>query len=445
MFGGTKMTDQKVADNDLQEINKQREDDQSTVLFNAIFEAAQTGLLIIDSSNKQIMDVNPKAAHTLGHTVDEMLGEMIHKYMPPHRQQGCPFHDNPDISQSGILKLQNSQGHLVPVMFSLTSLTDEFSNLIVFSFLDISERISTENELRESHDKLQQANNQLKDHKDRIVQSEKLASIGQLAAGVAHEINNPVGYVTSNLGTINEYIDTMKAAIDLYRKMADMPLDDLAQRESILEQIQELENEEDLDFILEDTEKVMSESMEGVHRVAEIVQNLKSFAREDSDSRGPHNINDGIEAMIKMVWNELKYNCTIVREFGQVPVFQCHKGQINQVIMNMLVNASHAMPEGGGTITIGTSVVEGKLKICISDDGSGIPEEILPRIFDPFYTTKDVGKGTGLGLSISHGIILDHSGTIEVESEMGAGTSFIIYLPLTPITCGDDLHSELIG
>jgi signal transduction histidine kinase len=131
--------------------------------------------------------------------------------------------------------------------------------------------------------------------------------------------------------------------------------------------------------------------VEGVKRVAEIVQNLKSFAREDSPERKPHDINEGIEAMIRMVWNQFKYTRTVERDYGQVPVVQCHPGQINQVVMNMLVNASQAMPEEGGTVRVATAVVGGELEITIADNGKGIPAEILPRIFDPFFTTRDVG------------------------------------------------------
>lgn len=438
------MSDHTIVVETEREARSQREAQQSTLLFNAIFDAAQTGLLILDTDNRQIMDVNPTAAKTLHYNVDELLGEQIHKCMPAKRQSNCPFHDSEKTGESGILNLLTSCGKQIPVMFSTTFLQDDFSNLVVFSFLDISEHTATEKKLRESRDKLQAANTQLKVHKDRIVQSEKLASIGQLAAGVAHEINNPVGYVTSNLGTISEYIDTMKSVIDYYQQLTKLDAGEAEKIKYIKDSIHEIEEDEDLEFIIEDCEKVMAESMEGVHRVAEIVQNLKSFAREDSDARGPHNINDGIDAMIKMVWNELKYSCEIVKEFDQIPVVQCHKGQVNQVIMNMLVNASHAMPEGGGIITVGTSVKDGKLEISIADNGSGIPEDVLSKIFDPFFTTKDVGKGTGLGLSISHGIIFDHEGTIEVDSEVGKGTTFRIYLPMGTVST-ENPDEELIG
>lgn len=420
---------------------EQREAQERADLYNSVFDVAQTGLIIIDSSNHQIMDINIMAALTLGYEVPELLGQPIHQCMPEEPQSNCPFHLGSKQDHSGTLKLQAADGSGIPVMFSTTRLGEIYANFVIFSFLDISEQMAVENELRNSHSQLEHANKQLKDHKNRIVQSEKLASIGQLAAGVAHEINNPVGYVTSNLGTISEYIETMKSVIELHEKLNNLGLDDEIERKNLLGAIKYIQDDEDLDFILEDCDNVMKESMEGVHRVAEIVQNLKSFAREDSDVHAPQDINEGIDAMIKMVWNELKYHCEIVREFGDVPVVQCHRGQINQVFMNMLVNASHAMPPEGGLITIGTSVQGSRLEIRIADNGSGIPPEALSKIFDPFFTTKDVGKGTGLGLSISHGIILDHGGSIEVDSELGKGSEFRIYLPLAE--CSPD--EELIG
>jgi len=271
------------------------------------------------------------------------------------------------------------------------------------------------------------AREKLKAHKDQIVQSEKMASIGQLAAGVAHEINNPVGYVTSNLGTVTEYAATMRKLLQMYGELEGADESAAAELRS---SINDLREEEDLEFILGDLDNLLGESMEGVKRVTEIVQNLKSFAREDSGEKRPYDVNDGVEAMIKMVWNELKYLCQIERDLGEVPVLHCQAGQVNQVIMNMLVNASHAMPEEGGTVTISTRQVGDEVEIAIADDGCGIPPDIVSRIFDPFFTTKDVGKGTGLGLAISHGIITDHGGRIEVDSKPGAGTTFHIFLPV---------------
>ena len=413
----------------------QRDLREGVAFSQAIFNAALTGLLVINTDLRQIMHANQAAARTLGYRSDDLIGELASTVIPEARQgTGDCCVVSGYQNEEGFLI--HKDGHPVPVIRSLCLVDHGESPMVVFSFLDITERKRAEHRLQESCNQLEAANEQLKHHKNQIVQSEKLASIGQLAAGVAHEINNPIGFISSNLGTILEYADTMRALIRLYgeRDAAD-PADPA--RGELDRKIAAIKEEDDLDFILDDLDGVLSESMEGVKRVAEIVQNLKSFAREDSPERRPHDINEGIEAMIRMVWNQLKYTCTVERDYGQVPVVQCHPGQINQVVMNMLVNASQAMPEEGGAVRVATAVVGGELEITIADNGKGIPPEILPRIFDPFFTTKDVGKGTGLGLSISHGIIQDHRGRIEGASEPGRGTEFRIYLPLTGDAGGD--------
>jgi PAS domain S-box-containing protein len=403
----------------------------------AIFNAAQTGLLVIDTDLHQIMDANRAAGEILGYPVHDLIGEIVANVFP-----GACQEEQAALTSGGEIRNQESEmvhrdGRRIPVIRSLVRATPDRPNLVVFSFLDIAARKLAESRLQESNQQLSHANEQLKKHKDQIVQSEKLASIGQLAAGVAHEINNPVGFVTSNLGTIKEYVDVLRNLLELHGRLADLDPADAAARADLCAQIAAIKEQEDLDYVLADLESVLGESMEGVRRVAEIVQNLKSFARDDTKARRPHDINDGIEAMIKMVWNQLKYTCKVERNYGEVPVVQCHPGQINQVIMNILVNASQAMPPAGGTITVGTAVVDGELEISIADTGLGIPAENLKRIFDPFFTTKEVGKGTGLGLSISHGIIQDHGGRIAVTSEVGKGTTFRIFLPLAGVPAED--------
>ncbi len=402
----------------------------------AIFNAAQTGLMVVDIGHEQIMDANLTAATILGYEIDELIGNLVTPFCPPHCEEIRRTMMAEGMVRDMETTLLHKDGHEVPVILSLTRVRQKGGQQAVLSFLDISERKAAEEALRRSHRDLALANEELKRHKDQVVQSEKLASIGQLAAGVAHEINNPVGFVTSNLGTLSEYVDTMAALLRLYTDLEEAAAEE--RREQLRGEIRTLKEEEDLEFILEDVENVLTESMEGVHRVAEIVQNLKSFARSDSKESQEYDVNEGIEAMIKMVWNELKYNCEVRREYGEIPSVRCHAGQINQVIMNMLVNASHAMPPGGGTITVGTRQVDDEIEIRIADTGQGIPQDIINRIFDPFFTTKDVGKGTGLGLSISHGIIQDHGGRIEVESEVGKGTTFRIYLPLSAPGAGEE-------
>ena len=415
----------------------------------SLFQATQTGMLIIQKETGQIMDANLAAAEILGCGVDDLIGHLTHHFLGAG--SSCDRLDwAPSTNEHNVpAEMRHRSGHLIPVLRSVTNLTGNNEGIILFGFLDITARKNAEDELRMSHAQLTKAMAELQQHKNRIVQSEKLASIGQLAAGVAHEINNPVGYVTSNLGTISEYAETMKSALELYTELDGLPCDQVEKREVLRDQIRTIRQEEDLEFILQDVENVMTESMEGVHRVAEIVQNLKSFAREDSAQKSLHDVNEGIEAMIKVVWNELKYRCRVETDLGDIPFVEGHGGQINQVVMNMLVNAAQAMPEEGGELKVTTRCRDDRVEIAVADNGCGMSEETMGRIFDPFFTTKGVGQGTGLGLSISHGIIQDHQGWIEVESEPGQGTTFRVFLPAAPADTEPTVplgpEEELIG
>ena len=306
---------------------------------------------------------------------------------------------------------------------------EEIGNAVAFGL----HSIKAEEELEESRKVLEETNRKLKESHSQLVQSEKMASIGQLAAGVAHEINNPVGFVMSNLGTMTNYIATIKRLLSEYEKICDevRQSGSDAQKE-IVGWIDDFQVSEDIPFVMGDMDDLLSESVDGTERMRDIVQNLKSFARIDEVTVQQADINGCIEATLKIVWNELKYKCTVHKNLGDIPRIKCQPGKLNQVFMNLLVNASQAIEEKGD-ITIETSETEDGILVRFSDTGSGIPANKLSRIFDPFFTTKEVGKGTGLGLAISYGIIEEHKGTIEVESEVGKGTTFSIRLPLEGI------------
>ena len=277
----------------------------------------------------------------------------------------------------------------------------------------------------------QEANQKLKENQAHMVHSEKLASLGQLAAGVAHEINNPIGFVTSNLGTLSEYTEIFTRLLDAHQTLIDqLAPDQRATHQGVLRRIDDLREEEDLDFLREDVGDLLAESLNGLHRVKEIVQGLKSFARLDEADMQVTDVNECIEATLTVISNEIKYRCEVHKKLCALPQIRCYPGQLNQVFMNLLMNAVHAIEEHG-EITIETQALEGEVIIRISDTGKGIPAEIIPKLFNPFFTTKPVGQGTGLGLSISYGIIQKHGGRIEVESEVGRGTTFTIYLPIT--------------
>ncbi len=403
---------------------------ESEEFSRAVFQSSQTGLVIVHRSTRQIMDANPTAAHLLGYELDDLVGLLFDEIIAGGCEDACLLDQPENRSLDTSAEMVHRNGHRIPVLHSVTHVEENNSGVVLFGFLDITARKMAEDKLCESHEKLRRALSELEEHKDRIVQSEKMASIGQLAAGVAHEINNPIGFVTSNLGTLSEYMDTLKAMLLLHEQRAALPPGDQAEREDLLAKIARIREDEDLAFILSDLDNVMEETMEGLVRVSEIVQNLKSFARKDRSGHSRHDVNAGIEAMVKVVWNELKYRCRVDLNLGDIPPVLGHGGKINQVLMNMMVNAAHAMPPEGGVLTVTTEQDDEWVVIRVTDNGCGMNDEVLSRIFDPFFTTKEVGSGTGLGLSISHGIIQDHGGHIDVDSTPGLGTTFRITLPI---------------
>lgn len=263
-----------------------------------------------------------------------------------------------------------------------------------------------------------------------LLQQEKLASIGQLAAGVAHEINNPIAYIQSNLQALERYMQSIAEVIQKIRRLPDLTSSE--DEESVLADLKQTVSNADLEFILDDIKQLLPQSLEGVVRIRKIVNDLKGFSRADESKREIVDIHDCIEAALNIVWNELKYHVTLNRRYGELPRIDCYPQQLTQVFMNLLINAGQAIPERG-EITIRTVYENERLILRFIDTGTGIPAELLPSIFDPFFTTKEVGKGTGLGLNIAYRIIEKHKGVIRVESKVGAGTEFIIELPLTDL------------
>lgn len=300
---------------------------------------------------------------------------------------------------------------------------------------DIMRRMAIEKEMQRRLIEVTELNIKLHDTQDKLVQSqqqlvqnEKLASIGQLAAGVAHEINNPIGYVFSNLGSLQSYVKDILKLVDAYVVAEPEIATEDARRA-----LAELRRRVDLDYLKTDVLDLMRESREGIERVRKIVQDLKDFSHVDASSDWQWaDLHRGLESTLNVVNNEIKYRSDVKRSFGDLPQIQCLPSQLNQVFMNLLVNAAQAMdPEVRGTISVSTGVEDDEhVWIEITDDGCGIPPEVLGRIFDPFFTTKPIGKGTGLGLSLSYGIIQKHHGRIEVRSIPGSGTTFRIVLPV---------------
>lgn len=279
--------------------------------------------------------------------------------------------------------------------------------------------------LEEEKAQQQQLIQRLEEAQNQLLQSEKMAAIGQLAAGVAHEINNPVGFIFSNLQTLQEYLQKMGKYIDLLGKIIDkVPQNTLHAMKADYVQRNQLE------MVLSDCPELVAESLEGADRVMAIVKSLKEFSHVDSTDWQEADITQGIESTLRILSNELKYKAEVVRHYApDLPHIYCQPMQLNQVFMNLLVNAAQAI-ETFGKIEVSVREVDNALEIKVQDSGSGIAPEHLKRIFEPFFTTKPVGKGTGLGLSLSYSIIHRHQGQIKVTSEIGKGTCFTLHLPL---------------
>ncbi len=267
---------------------------------------------------------------------------------------------------------------------------------------------------------LEQALNELKATQSQMLQNEKMATVGQLAAGVAHEINNPTGFVTSNLSSLEKYVQRLTDFVALLQE---------AVAPEKLEEISRQRKKMKIDHINADIHDLIRESLDGTERIKKIVMSLKNFSRTDHEEYGPADINDCLESTLNVVWNELKYKATVEKEYGELPQIQCYAQQLNQVFMNLLVNGAQAIEEQG-VITIKTWHDEDNVFISIADTGKGMDEQTLAHIFEPFFTTKPELKGTGLGLPVSYGIIKKHGGRIDVKSESGKGSKFSVFLPV---------------
>ena len=296
---------------------------------------------------------------------------------------------------------------------------------VIGSLLDITERKSMEQALHKEKEEQKALIKKLHEAREQLLQNEKMAAIGQLAAGVAHEINNPIGYINSNLHTLLNYTRGLIELVQLYQ--VSEPL--LTSYPEILSLIHSVKQKIDLDYTKIDILELLDESQEGAGRVKQIVQDLKEFSHVDESEWQKTDLHKGLDSTLNIARNEIKYKAEIVKNYGEIPLVECIASQINQVFMNLLVNAAHAV-EDNGVITLSSGCENGQVWIEVKDNGKGIAPDVLSRIFDPFYTTKPVGVGTGLGLSLSYNIINKHGGHIDVESTPKQGACFRVWLPV---------------
>lgn len=273
---------------------------------------------------------------------------------------------------------------------------------------------------------------QIKSLQTTVIQNEKMAGIGLLSAGIAHEINNPLGFIKSNIETMTKYIDKMEGFHKIICSL--LSSDEAEENKAILEKLAEYSKKNKINMVYEDLPELISETLDGVQRISKIVKSLLSFSRKlEINELEDYDLNKGITDTLTVAYNEIKYYASVEQEFGDIPIIKAKSGEINQVLLNIIMNAVYAVKEKkiSGVIKIKTYSDNEYVCCEISDNGGGIPQELISRIFEPFFTTKPVGKGTGLGLSISYDIIVNkHKGRLDVKTEHDKGTVFTIYLPI---------------
>lgn len=321
---------------------------------------------------------------------------------------------------------------------------DEWDEEILLNYaaeaVHVLEHTDLLNRLKERNTVLEAAQRDMQDAHQKVLQSEKMACIGQLAAGVAHEINNPVGYIGSNIGSLQRYLNGLFDILEAYEALETL----VDPSHQAVQRLAAIKHRIDFSFLKQDIVNVLKECEEGMGRVKRIVKDLKDFSHADDEDWEWIDLRIGIESTLNVVWNEIKYKAEVRKEFEEIPHVQCMPGQLNQVWMNLLVNAAQAITDRG-VITIRTKVhQEGKVCVEIEDTGGGIKPEHVAKIFDPFFTTKPVGKGTGLGLSVSFGIVQTHHGQITVENQIGKGALFRVLLPVNQGADRDSVEGRKI-
>jgi two-component system, NtrC family, sensor kinase len=405
--------------------------------YRRISEAISTFITILDNGGI-IRYASPSYSRGLGYDIDSMLSLPMADFIHPDDREAFREAVRGTLTtfekQSLEHRLTRHDGSFMHVESAIEAIADDEGEWVIVACRDITNRVLREEERKKLTHELQLRNEQLeaslrelKNMQDTLVQSEKLASVGQLTAGIAHEINNPLSFISSNINRFEEYFDDANTLLERWKDFGEAARH-RAGFESELEALAAMEKTIDLSFLREDFHVLLGHTRDGAMRIKTILDKLRGFVHISGDERTEADLSALIEDTLVMVHNELKYNATIVRDFGDLPPISCNVGEIKQVLINLLVNAGHAI-HGHGSITLRTGVVKDLVTVEVSDTGEGIPPEYLNRIFDPFFTTKPVGKGTGLGLWISRSIVAKHGGTLSVKSTLGVGTTFTISLP----------------
>lgn len=393
--------------------------------------------------------VNKKFEKMTGYSSDEIIGKNTNILNSITQEK--EFYDNIlnmiEVKNEfiGEMATTNSNGELLWVRVALSPIKELYDKTIGFLAVmdDITEKKNLIDDLNKKNKELEDAFKLLKNTQVQLMNDNKMASIGQLSAGIAHEINNPLGFVLSNFSTLKKYVSKFKNTIEGYRNYKDIINHKYKEMLSgEIKDIEKIENINKIDYILGDLDELFSETEEGLERIRNIVLALRNFAHENiNGSFEEYDLNDGVKNTLTIARNELKYTSEVKLNLGEIPIIRAIGSEINQVLLNMIVNSSQAIKEKieknnitsdkYGEILIWTYCENNQVCFLIQDNGIGIPKELLNRVFEPFFTTKPVGKGTGLGLSISYEIIKNkHKGEIQIESTAGLGTKITIKLPL---------------
>lgn len=377
-----------------------------------------------------IRRVNPGMARIFGYSEEAMVGMPAGRcHLSPDDEKSLARRAAAVLSRGEPLHhemwMRHADGHPIWLQIDAHLADHEDGHHGTWWMLqDRTEIRLAQQQLQARFEELQLTNRRLAEAQNQLLQQDKMASIGQLAAGVAHEINNPIGFVSSNLNTLRQYVDDLLALCDAHEAAAAQPT--LASAQQALAR-QRADTE--LDYLRADLPQLLDESADGLGRVKKIVQDLKDFSRVDQADWQEADLNLGLESTLNVVRHEVKYKAEVVKALGALPPVTCLAAQLNQVFMNLIVNAVHALPDRG-VIRLASGTEGPWAWVQVTDTGCGMPDEVRRRIFEPFFTTKEVGKGTGLGLSLSFSIVQKHGGEIQVRSQPGQGSAFRVWVPV---------------